>query len=314
MWLRRAGRPFKPALRLVRSYMTAPLEAQISKLTELNRPGFPARESAVPDPFPHDLAPANRLAGKWASADIQHLWDHVSATWSRLGAEDPFYSVSTFEDFHIELFENAAAKFFESSQHDIERMYRWFERHFRTVPSGGTMVEYGCGVGRSTPSFGRKFSRVMALDISVHHINIARDIVQKAGLSNVEFIHISRIETLNELKDYDLFYSCIVLQHNPPPLIYEILTKAMSGLNPGGFAFFQVPTYAKGYEFDLDTYIAQLSSGTSEKAMETHLLPQETVFKIIEEQGCSVLEVQPDYCVGSYETWISNTFFVEKRS
>ena len=51
------------------------------------------------------------------------------------------------------------------------------------------------------------------------HIDMARSIVAKAGLSNVEFIHVSRIDSLDALKNSDLFYSCIVLQHNPPPII-----------------------------------------------------------------------------------------------
>ncbi len=98
-------------------------------------------------------------------------------------------------------------------------------------------------------------------------------------------------------------------------MISEILKRALRGLNPGGFAFFQVPTYGKDYAFDLDGYIASLPPGNSGAAMmEMHLLPQEAVFRIVADAGCSLLEVQPDYCVGSYDQWLSNTFFVEKRS
>jgi SAM-dependent methyltransferase len=158
----------------------------------------------------------------------------------------------------------------------------------------------------------RKFARVKALDISLPHLDIARRVVDEIGQSNVEFVHTSKIESLAALDSADLFYSCIVLQHNPPPVIFEILTRALAGLKPGGFAFFQLPTYGAGYVFDLEAYIARLAAGGSE-GMEMHILPQETVFRIIADQGCVALEVQPDYCCGSYDTWVSNSFFVEKR-
>src|SRR5271169_236009 len=49
--------------------------------------------------------------------------------------------------------------------------------------------------------------------------------------------------SLARLTNVDLFFSIIVLQHNPPPVILGILDAAFAGLRPGGLAFFQVPTY-----------------------------------------------------------------------
>ena len=213
----------------------------------------------------------------------------------------------------IDSFDSVKRQFFASSQSDIIRLDQWFERHGRAVPFHGTIAEYGCGVGRSTPTLARKFARIKAYDISRPHLALCKDRLNLDFATNAELIHISDFESLNRLADYDLFYSCIVLQHNPPPLIAAILRQALRGLNPGGFGYFQVPTYSRGYSFELERYVTQLQDGSiSTEAMEMHLLPQETVFRIIAECGCSVLEVQPDYCVGSFDDWISNTFFVEK--
>ena len=44
----------------------------------------------------------------------------------------------------------------------------------------------------------------------------------------------------------DVIYSVIVLQHNPPPIMAIIVRQFMKGLNPGGVAYFQLPTYRAG--------------------------------------------------------------------
>jgi hypothetical protein len=42
------------------------------------------------------------------------------------------------------------------------------------------------------------------------------------------------------------------------------------------------------------------------------LIPQRSVFDLADSENCSVLEVEPDLCVG-FPDWISNTFLVRKR-
>jgi hypothetical protein len=74
-------------------------------------------------------------------------------------------------------------------------------------------------------------------------------------------------------------------------------------------AFFQVPTYARGYRFKVADY---LRSRPRTDRVEMHLLPQRDVFSIAAASGCETLEVLPDGCVGDPD-WISNTFLVRKR-
>jgi SAM-dependent methyltransferase len=83
----------------------------------------------------------------------------------------------------------------------------------------------------------------------------------------------------------------------------------LRSLKSGGVAYFQLPTYAVGYHFDVASYFS--SSPSPGASLEMHVLPQSTVFEIAEDEGCRVLEVQPDNCVGAAH-WISNTFLVSK--
>jgi SAM-dependent methyltransferase len=106
---------------------------------------------------------------------------------------------------------------------------------------------------------------------------------------------------------FDVFFSLIVLQHNPPPLIAFLLRTLLNKLEPGGLAYFQVPTYRFGYRFDPDAYIAsELKLGVPEM----HVLPQHVVLRIADEAGCRPLEVREDPS-GSYDL-ISQRFLLHK--
>jgi len=251
----------------------------------------------------------------WPAADVERLWNHVATTWNNLGVKDPYWSVLVSDEFRLDKVDaKGLERFFASGEHDIDRMHSWFARQGRAIPFSGTLAEYGCGVGRLTATVARQFARVKAFDISRSHLRICQDRLDSQRFTNAELIHVSDFQSLERLAGYDVFYSVIVLQHNPPPLIAAIIRQALRGLNPGGYAFFQVPTYAQGYRFDLEEYVGRLGAGTvGSEAMEMHFLPQETIFRLIAECASTVLEVQPDHCIGNYGDWISNTFFVQKR-
>ena len=69
--------------------------------------------------------------------------------------------------------------------------------------------------------------------------------------------HIRGIDEIRKLERVDLVYSIMVLQHNPPPVIRLIVREFLRALNPGGVAYFQVPTYMAGYGFDAEAYLAE---------------------------------------------------------
>jgi hypothetical protein len=80
----------------------------------------------------------------------------------------------------------------------------------------------------------------------------------------------------------------------------------MRALNPGGIAFFQLPTYKEGYRFLLEEYLGKESM---QEEMEMHALPQNAVFEIVREENGKLLEVVEDFST----SWgLSNTFLVQK--
>jgi glycosyltransferase involved in cell wall biosynthesis/Tfp pilus assembly protein PilF/SAM-dependent methyltransferase len=252
-----------------------------------------------------DALPANVIDLDLSPAKRQLLWDHLGTVWSRLGREDPYWSVLASEDFRIAKMSRADQidRFYESGRFDIERLVKYLSRNGRRLPEHGTCVDFGCGLGRTTLWLARRCKRVLGVDVSENHINIARESLAARGVTNVDFRLVRTRKDLDVLRGIDFFHSIIVLQHSPPPLIADILSTVFDGLNPDGSAFFQVPTYAIDYRWQYEEYVAET---VPKQRMEMHVLPQSVIFDLAAKAGCVPLEVQPDHCTGLAH-WISNT-------
>jgi hypothetical protein len=110
---------------------------------------------------------------------------------------------------------------------------------------------------------------------------------------------------------FDLWFSRIVLQHNPPPVIAMILRRAFALLSPGGLAIFQVPTYAIGYRFVVKEYLREVGR---QHGIEMHVLPQRAILEIAQQAGCTLLEVREDASAGNPGSWLSNMFVFQKST
>ncbi len=239
---------------------------------------------------------------------MARLIDHVTQTWTALGNEKPHWSVLSSDQFLPDKIEENRRRFYESGLDDTKRILSALERHGRDAADHPRVVEYGCGVGRVTPYLSAAFREVTAIDISSSHLAMAQEATQAAGVRNARF-QLARAPEFGMEAPFDLWFSYIVLQHNPPPVIAMILRRAMAMLAPGGIAIFQVPTFAMGYQFDVARY---LGNPTSTGTIEVHCLPQPVVFQLAREAGCILLEMREDTAMGPHHSWLSNTFVFAK--
>ena len=207
--------------------------------------------------------------------------------------------------------ENLVDSFYETGSHDLSYFDAFLQRNDVEAPRHATIAEFGCGVGRVTRFLARRFERVLAFDVSPSHLAAARQRLRKEKIDNVEFVLLERPEDLSRLQGVDIFFSLIVLQHNPPPIICEILEKAFQGLASEGIAFFQLPTYGLGYKFALQDYY---EGQYSRSEMEIHFVPQQEIFKLFDRHAMSPIEVRQDHCIGNYDRWLSNTFLARKEA
>ena len=236
------------------------------------------------------------------------LYAHVERVWSDLGTTEPHYSVLTNEKFKSGKFNQYAAEFFASGSSSLQVFQKTLQRNSINITQFRDCFELGCGVGRVTIKLAEIFPKIIAVDVSAPHLELARNALTASARKVVEFRKLESIKSFDLLPNFDVFYSVIVLQHNPPPVIGILLKKILSKLRDGGIAYFQVPTSALGYRFDSRTYLKEFMDNTN---MEMHVFPQRELFQIIKEQGCRVMEVREDNLVGS-RNMISNSILVIK--
>jgi SAM-dependent methyltransferase len=247
-----------------------------------------------------------------SDTQLDQLWDHVSQVWTGLGTSDPFWSVLTSERYRKSNMSGSAKveEFYASGIADLNYLCAFLSRADLALTPHMVVAEYGCGLGRVTPFLARAAGRVLAFDISATHLEAATRRIAQEGIPNVEFVQVTGRSTLAQLTAIDLFFSLIVLQHNPPPVILGILDAAFAGLRPGGLAFFQVPTYGSGYTFELARFME--NEGLA-KSMEMHFVPQADILRLARAHGMQLVEIRTDHLAGNYDRWLSNTFLMRKE-
>ncbi|MBL8581777.1 MAG: class I SAM-dependent methyltransferase [Rhizobiaceae bacterium] len=260
------------------------------------------------------LPPAARVEVEAQGEAGATLWARVAKSWTEMGQSVPHWSVLTFDQFRPEALEENRAVFENSAEIDgrlvdaaLERFAGGSSPAKAKTPAQATCLEIGCGVGRATRALARRFGKVVGVDISSAHLAVADQELKRAGFRNVALRHMARIEDYETLPQVDFLYSRIVLQHNPPPVQAAILRTALSRLAPGGIALFQVVTYARDYAYDVASDLAR------QGGMEMHVLPQATVFAILDDSGVVPVEVQEDDAAGDDERFRSHLFLAQKR-
>jgi SAM-dependent methyltransferase len=238
-------------------------------------------------PMPLDI-PVLEIESRADPAQLDALLDRIGRAWAAMGETEPHWSVLTDDRFRGERLADNLASFVASGESSAKGVVAMLARHGVTPEDQPRLVEFGCGVGRVTLPLARRFPHVTGCDISPGHLAVARNAAEQAGLG-IAWWQV-RPDALLPPPPWGVWYSHLVLQHNPPPLVRHILRHAFAGLAPGGVALFQVPTHIRGYRFVLADYLARSGEG----GMEMHALPQPEIFALAAEAGLQVLEVRDD--------------------
>jgi SAM-dependent methyltransferase len=255
--------------------------------------------------LPLDVPPIE-VETRCTSERFAALLERVGRFWREAGETRPHHSVITNEAFRPERIARNLDAFLGGGRHEVGNLLAMLARQGLGPADFRHVVDYGCGVGRMTLELARHFAQVSALDISEPHMRLAAHAVREAGLSNVHFATVS-VEALLPATGFDLWFSVLVLQHNPPPVALRTLDLAFEQLAPGGLAVFQVPVYRRGYRFVLDEQLA------GEPVMEMHVLPQRDILELAAAHGCRLLELRDDtHVVAQSSEWLSNRFVFRK--
>ena len=238
------------------------------------------------------------------TGSLHALFEQVAREWEELGSSQPVWSVLSREPYKNVQRDTVPQSFYISGEREAKRLVGALRRN-GIAPPFTRAVEYGCGLGRVSIPLSRFCRHLDAYDISGSHIELAK---RHAAETKVENILFHQVETPSDRPEtgYDLYYSCLVFQHNPPPVILRLIRNALEGLAPDGVAVFQLPVFLKGYEFKLNSYLGRRRSG-----IEMHAVPQRLVLDIISEKGCRLLDLY-ETSTNLRDRILSNIFTVQK--
>lgn len=250
---------------------------------------------------PSFIAPNLEIQITLKTKDEQLLLEKTRNVWEILGQNEPHWSVLTDPKFKRNSISKTISEFEKSGLDSAITVQLLLEKigcqNFKDM----SVFELGCGLGRVSIPLSSSFGKIYAVDISKYHLEYLEGKVKELGISTIETMLLRSIEDLDNLRNVDLFYSIITLQHNPPPIQKILLEKILQKINKGGYFIFQIPTYNKNYTFKIDEYRKKIHSG-----MEMHCLPMQEIFSILSKVGCLPQLVLRDNYTG--QTFESYTF------
>ena len=239
-------------------------------------------------------------------AQLAAMRAHIEKVWSAYGEEQTYWSVLTADKYRDDALDaTALADFYASGFRTYEQIARLLTRNGIEDAGINSVLDFGCGVGRLAAPFVEHFGHYTGVDISPGHLRLARERAAASALATTDFM--SMADFLRSDIAYDLYYSLIVLQHNPPPIMREMLRAGLRRVRPGGYALFQIPAMIFDYNFSVELYLA----GGARDSMEMHALPQRAVFAELADAGFQLLEVVPDPFIGT--AGISYVYLAQKR-
>ncbi|HVH72956.1 MAG TPA: class I SAM-dependent methyltransferase, partial [Candidatus Dormibacteraeota bacterium] len=129
--------------------------------------------------------------------------------------------------------------FLASGEDDIKQLVVPALTRCGLLLAGKRMLELGCGTGRMTHCFARRFENVYALDLSCEMLSRARQI--HSGQHNILWLRSNGADLACVISDsMDFVFSYLVLQHLPEEAqTLQYVREILRVLRPGGAFLFQ---------------------------------------------------------------------------
>jgi SAM-dependent methyltransferase len=171
------------------------------------------------------------------SADNQQL--DTDAAWEQWGSRDPYFGVLTNPKFRRpEMTDEVKQEFFESGRLHVDYLLHVIRNRVDPDFKPRTILDFGCGVGRTLVSFAQVAEDVVGLDVSSSMLGEAERNCRDRGLSNVRLVQSD--DFLSSITEpFNMIHSCIVFQHIPVERGRVIFSRLLNRLAPHGIGAFQ---------------------------------------------------------------------------
>lgn len=109
------------------------------------------------------------------------------------------------------------------------------EKLISLLPEGASVLDAGCGAGRSSLSLSEAGMKVLGIDFSVGQLELAREQV-----SDAEFRELDLYEVGNMDEQFDCVFAQASLLHIPKKDVRRVLGGFVSRIKPGGLLYVAV--------------------------------------------------------------------------
>lgn len=168
----------------------------------------------------------------------------TDVAWEEWGRREPYFGVITDPKYRRQnLTEEARHEFFDSGRWHVDNVLNTIRKHVDPTFAPRSILDFGCGVGRTLVAFASLAPEVVGLDVSPSMLEEAQRNCALHDLKNVRLLESD--DSLSALDGkFDLLHSFIVFQHIPFERGREIVSKLMGHIAPGGIGVMQF-TFAK---------------------------------------------------------------------
>jgi SAM-dependent methyltransferase len=168
----------------------------------------------------------------------------TDAAWEEWGRRDPYFGVITHPKFRrSQVNADALRDFFASGREHVDYVTQVIRRNIDSTFTPRTVLDFGCGVGRTLVPFAELAEHVVGLDVSESMLSEAARVCEEHKLTNVQLVHSD--DSLSSLTGaYDLIHSFIVFQHIPCERGRMLFSKLLQHLSPNGIGAMHF-TYSK---------------------------------------------------------------------
>jgi SAM-dependent methyltransferase len=171
---------------------------------------------------------------------------NTDKAWEEWGRRDPYFGVITNPKYRRDQMQEADRReFFESGHWHVNYVMKTIHDLIDPGFKPASILDFGCGVGRTLVSFAQIAQEAIGLDVSASMLQEAGKNCRERGLTNVRLIA-SDDELSVPAPSYDLIHSCIVFQHIPLERGRRLFRRLLSLIAPRGIGAFHF-LYSKSH-------------------------------------------------------------------
>jgi 2-polyprenyl-3-methyl-5-hydroxy-6-metoxy-1,4-benzoquinol methylase len=272
--------------------------------TRLNEHAAEVHKSQLESPLQFD---PRRVEVRVNSETLNQLFDVVARQWTVCGEKRPHHSVLSSDEYLPQnLTSETLQRLYQSGVQELQLLVDLCAKNEISLTSDAHCLELGCGVGRVTIHLARAFRTVTGIDISPGNLHQCQSVLNHLGIQNATLQQLCAFGELETVPNFDVFFSRIVFQHNPPPVQKYLLDTVLRKLNPGGVALFQMVTGGPGYAYSAASHLSHHKVDD----YEMHALPMRYIFESFHENHCRPIEVLREMAGGFNVA--SHTFLAQK--